>query len=130
MFPASKNELSSKYKDKRKPSCTFTWKSNTVQVKELLGQKVEIPAESRVNITRVTVRSKDSDWQRVLNGYATQPLTQVQNIGTKAVWSEKRHQLSFITNEYVFHVAVEDPDQPAAEQKNAELIAQMLLGLH
>ncbi len=64
IFPASKNELHSKVRDKPFTSCSFIWKSNAVQVKELLGHKVEIPGESRLTITRVAVRSKDSDWQR------------------------------------------------------------------
>lgn len=130
IFPASKNESSSKYKEKPYPSCTFIWKSNTVQIKEFSGHRIEIPGESRVSITRAEVRSKDSDWQRVLAAYGTQPLTDVQHIGIKAVWSEKRHQLSVMTDEYVFHIAVEDPDQPAAEQKNAQHIAQLLLTRH
>ena len=130
IFPASKNEPSTKYRDKPYPSCTFIWKANTVQIKEFSGHRVEIPGESRVSITRATVRSKDSDWQRMLTSYGTQPLTEVQNIGIKAVWSEKRHQLSVMTDKYVIHVAVEDPDQPASEQKNAQHIAQLLLSQH
>jgi hypothetical protein len=130
IFPASKNAFSSKYREKPFPSCTFIWKSNTVQVKEFSGNKVEFPGESRVSITRAAVRSKDKDWQRVLAGYGTQPLTNIQNIGIKAVWSEKRHQLSVMTDAYVLHVAVEDPDQPTAEQQNAEHIAQLVLSRH
>ena len=41
----------------------------------------------RLSITRAAVYSKDSDWQRVLASYATQPLAEAPNIGIKAVWS-------------------------------------------
>lgn len=128
-FPASKNLIQSKYTEKRNPSCTFIWKSN-VQVKELLGHRVDIPRESRLTITRAEIYSIENDWQRVLTSYGTQALIDVQNLGIKAVWSVKRHQLSVITDKYVFHVAVENPDQPTAEQKNAEHIAQQLLVSH
>lgn len=127
IFPASNNKPILKHRVKPYPSCTFIWKSNSVQVKNLSGHRVEFPGESRVSITRADVRSKDSDWQRVLTSYGTQPLTEVQDIGIKAVWSEKRHQLSVMTDKYVIHVAVEDPDKPADEQKNAQHIAQLLL---
>lgn len=127
IFPASNNESSSKYREMPYPSCTFIWTANAVQVRELSGHRIEIPGESRLSITRAAISSKDRDWQRVLASYGTQPLIEVHNIGIKAVWSEKRHQLSVMTDNYVIHVVVEDPDQPTAEQKSAEQVAHLVI---
>jgi hypothetical protein len=92
------------------------------------GQQVEVPGEGRLSVTRAPVRTKSSDWQRVLSSYGSEELIQVPNIGEQAVWSPKRRQLSVLSAEAVVHVAVENPDQLAAEQASAEKIAQLLLG--
>ena len=127
IFPASKNEFISKVRGKKSPSCTFIWKSDTLEFKEFGGQKVKIPGEGRVSITRASIASKDVAWKRVIQSYGKHPLIEVENIGNKAVWSARRHQLSLLTDNYVIHVAVEDADNPDAEQKNAEQVAQLIL---
>lgn len=127
IFPASSNETSSKYRETPYPSRTFIWEAYAAQIQESPGHKIELPGKSRVSITRAAISSKDGGWQRVIASYGKQPLIEVQNIGNKAVWPEKRHQLSVMKEEHMIHVAAEDPDQPADEKENAERIAQFLL---
>lgn len=65
-----------------------------------------------------------------MTGYKNQQLTPVPELGPYAVWSAQRRQLSWIAKGHIFHVAVEDDDQPADQQKNAMVVAAELTRTH
>ncbi len=130
IFPNSTNEAVFKRRDKPFPSCTYIWNAKKKATMEMAGRQVQVPSEGRLTLTEVATRSEAKDWERVLMGYKNQQLIPVPALGQYAVWSDKRRQLSFIARGYVFHVAVEDADQPDAQQKNAMAVAAELVRTH
>ena len=130
IFPNSANEPIFKRREKPFPSCTYIWKASKMNTLKMAGQPVAVPSEGRLTLTEVATRSEAKDWERVLMGYKNQQLTPIPALGQYAVWSDKRRQLSFIAKGHIFHVAVEDIDQPEAQQKNALAVAAELVRTH
>jgi hypothetical protein len=130
VFPNSANEAAFKRREKPYPSCTYTWKAKQSQSMKIGEHVVNVPSEGRLTLTRAPSRAEAKDWERVLLGYRNQPLTPVPELGRYAGWSDKRRQLSWIAKGHVFHVAVEDNDQPDALQKNAMAVAAELMRTH
>ena len=130
LFPNSAAEAAFKRRDKPYPSCTYTWKAKQPKTMKIGEHVVKVPSEGRLTLTRAPSRVAAKDWERVLLGYRNKPLTPVPELGTYAGWSDKRRQLSWIAKGHVFHVAVEDDDQPDAQQKNAMAVAAELMRTH
>lgn len=129
-FPASHGSLKVRFRDRPYDACTFTWKSKKSSIREIAGQKIEIPGEGRLTLTRVSVKSPVADWQRAISSYGTEKLKEIPGVGGQAVWSDRRHQLSFMTVDrvYLFHVAIEDSDNPLLMEDTAGKIALRLIG--
>lgn len=130
IFPNSSNEAVFKRRDKPFPSCTYIWTAKNMNTIKMAGQQVKVPSEGRLTLTKVVTRFEASDWERVLLGYRKQQLTPVPELGKYAVWSAQRRQLSWIAKGHIFHVAVEDNDQPEAQQANAMAVAAELIRMH
>ena len=130
VFPNSTNEATFSRREKPYPSCSYIWKAKTKNTMKMAGRDVQIPSEGRLTITRAPSRVAAKDWERVLMGYPNQQLTPVPELGQYAIWSAKRRQLSWIAKGHVFHVAVQDDDQPDAQQKNAMAVAAELVRTH
>ncbi len=130
VFPNSINEAAFKRRDKPYPSCTYTWNAKHVNTMKMGGREVKVPSEGRLTLTKAQTRVEAKDWERVLTGYRNQQLSPVPELGQYAVWSAQRRQLSWIAKGHVFHVAVEDDDQPDAQQKNAMAVAAELIRTH
>lgn len=129
-FPNSSNEAVFKRRDKPFPSCTYLWNAKHMNGVKMAGRTVMVPSEGRLTLTKVATRNEAQDWERVLTGYKNQQLTPVPELGPYAVWSAQRRQLSWIAKGHIFHVAVEDDDQPADQQKNAMVVAAELTRTH
>lgn len=130
VFPNSANGAAFKRRDKPYPSCTYTWKGKQPKSMKIGEHVVSVPSEGRLTLTRAPSRVEAKDWERVLLGYRNQQLAPVPELGTYAGWSAQRRQLSWIAKGHVFHVAVEDDDQPDAQQKNAMAVAVELMRTH
>jgi hypothetical protein len=130
VFSNSSNEATFKRREKPFPSCTYLWKGQHMNTVKIGGIEAKVPSEGRLTLTKAPTRSEAQDWSRVLSSYKNQQLTQVPELGQYAVWSAQRRQLSWIAKGHVFHVAVEDDDQPTAQQKNAMVVVAELIRTH
>ena len=130
IFPNSSNEAVFKRRDKPFPSCTYLWNAKQMNSVKMAGRTVKVPSEGRLTLTKVATRNEAQDWTRVLTGYKNQQLTPMTELGKYAVWSPQRRQLSWIAKGHIFHVAVEDDDQPDDQQKNAMAVAAELIRTH
>lgn len=130
IFPGSTHKAKFKRRDKPFPSCTYLWTAKHTNTLAMAGQQVKVRSEGRLTLTKVVTRREASDWERVLLGYRKQQLTPVPELGQYAVWSAQRRQLSWIAKGHIFHVAVQDDDQPDAQQANAMAVAAELIRTH
>ena len=130
IFPNSSNEASFKRREKPYPSCTYLWAAKHMNAVKMAGMVAKVPSEGRLTLTKAPTRVEAKDWERVLMSYKNQQLTQVPELGQYAVWSAQRRQLSWIAKGHVFHVAVEDDDQPDNQQANAMAVAAELIRTH
>ncbi|OAD39555.1 hypothetical protein LPB72_21510 [Hydrogenophaga crassostreae] len=130
IFPSSSNESVFKRREKPYPSCTYIWTAKHMNAVKMAGMVAKVPSEGRLTLTKAPTRVEAKDWERVLMSYKNQPLIQVPELGQYAVWSAQRRQLSWIAKGHVFHVAVEDDDQPGAQQANAMAVAAELVRTH
>jgi hypothetical protein len=127
IFPHSSNEATFKRRDKPFPSCTYIWNAKHMNTVKMGGLEAKVPSEGRLTLTQVATRNEAQDWKRVLTSYSKLQLTQVPELGQYAVWSPQRRQLSWIAKGHIFHVAVEDADQPEDQQVNAMAVAAELI---
>lgn len=130
IFPNSTNKATFKRRDKPFESCTYLWKSKHPRLVKMAGREVPVPLEGRLTLTKVATRAEDRDWERVLQGYRKQKLEPVPELGKHAVWSAQRRQLSWIAKGHIFHVAVQDSDQPDLQRKSAMTVAAALNQRH
>lgn len=127
LFPAAKDSMQVRYRDKPHRSCTFTWKASSEATRVIGGQTISIPGSGRLTITQATLVSPESDWQRVLASYGGETLQQVPATGSRARWSENRGQLSVLAKKHIYNVAIEDPDGPGSIRDRAIKIALLLV---
>lgn len=130
IFPNSSNEAVFKQREKPYPSCTYIWTAKHMNAVKMAGMVAKVPSEGRLTLTKAPSRVEAKDWERVLMSYKNQTLIQVPELGPYAVWSAQRRQLSWIAKGHVFHVAVEDDDQPDTQQANAMAVAAELIRTH
>jgi len=130
IFPNSSSEAVFRQREKPYPSCTYIWAAKHMNAVKMAGMVAKVPSEGRLTLTKAPTRVEAKDWERVLMSYKNQPLIQLPELGQYAVWSAQRRQLSWIAKGHVFHVAVEDDDQPDAQQANAMAVAAELIRTH
>lgn len=92
-------------KKKSYPTCTYIWgepsKKDAARIKYGLA-----PKGKKLMVIYAQARSL-KDFERVLKTYSD--AVNVKGLGSKAVWSAKRQQLSLITNKnLIIHVNVDD----------------------
>lgn len=117
-------------RDKPWPTCSFTWRAAHSVAMTVGGQVMEVPGEGRLTITMAALKNPDGDWQRVLISYGDQELLEVPAVGRRAVWSAQRKQLSVQAEGHLYHVALTNPDDPAAEYETAVRLGLLLVDMH
>jgi len=126
LFPAA-SKLGMKSREKPYPTCTFTWASATPERRTIGNQVIESPGQGRLTLTRAVVKSATADWDRVLKSYGDETLQSVEDVGDRAVWSQRRSQISAQNAGFIVHVALSNPDAPDESLATAIEIAQQLL---
>lgn len=126
-FPAAPPTLSVRTRESPYPSCTFLWTPLAQAERTIGGQRVRVPGQGRLTVTRAALHDPDADWARVMSSYRGETPLVVERLGKRAVWSARRSQVSVQGSTHVFHVMVEDSDAPKAVRERAEAIARVLL---
>ncbi len=95
----------SKCKKMTYPACTYVWGAESK--KDAARKKYGLaPDGNKLQVIYARAKSPE-DFQRVLASYSD--ADKVDGIGTEAVWSEKRKQLSFITKEnLIVHINIDE----------------------
>lgn len=127
LFPAARDTLQTRFRSRPFPSCTFTWQAIREARQVIGGQTIAVPGNGRLTITRAATRSPQQDWQKVLASYGSEALQDVPAIGRRAVWSHKRSQLSVLATGHIYHVAVDDTDNPDLILERAGQTALLLV---
>lgn len=104
-FAAGDKLKYSECKKKTHPTCTYIWgpesKKDATRIKHGLT-----PAGNKLQIITAQAGSAN-DFQRVLATYSD--AEKIEGIGNEAAWSNKRKQLSFITDSnLIFHINIDD----------------------
>ena len=110
-------------KKKSYPTCTYIWgaadKKDEARLKAGLA-----PKGNKLQVVYAQARSK-KDFERVLATY--KDAEKVEGLASEAVWSNKRHQISMITdNNLIIHDKLEDISIADIKGKSIS-IAQYLL---
>ncbi len=129
LVPAAAN-AQVRSREKPYPSCTYTWPAAKPIQKSIGGRVMEMPGEGRLTLTLAAVKDAETDWSRVIASYGNQELLDVPAVGTSAVWSAQRHQLSVLAGSHIIHVALENPDEPGVEYESAVRLALLLADMY
>jgi hypothetical protein len=114
-FETEDNLKYSECQKKSYPTCTYVW--GPVSDKDKNRTKAGLaPEGNKLQVIYAQARRVE-DFQRVLGTYSD--AKEIDDVGVDAVWSDKRHQLSLITDEnLIIHVnidvvGVNDPEEKA-----------------
>ena len=110
-------------KKKSYPTCTYVWgaehKKDAARLKAGLA-----PNGSKLQIVYAKASSK-KNFQRVLSSY--KDAEKVESLATEAVWSQKRRQLSLITEDnLIMHINIDDKSTADIKAKSIS-VAQHIL---
>jgi hypothetical protein len=108
---------------KRFPTATFVWG----KADKLDKKRLEIGGKPSGNILMIIYAEGKSakDFDRVLKSYNDAVV--VKDVGTKAVWSERRRQLSFMTDKFlIVHINIEDARTKDRKAKAIEIAGDIL----
>ena len=105
------------------PTCTYIWgaphKKDEARVKYGLA-----PEGNKLMIVYAQARSK-KDFERVLSTY--KDAEKIEGLATEAVWSNKRHQLSMITEKnLIIHINIEDRSTTDVKGKSISIAEYIL----
>jgi len=107
------------------PTCIYKWKDGKVfSMKKIGNQEVEIKMPSEVLIVMVKEANKNS-YNRSIKVYK-QP-QEISNLGDMAVWDAKMSQLSFLANNYLFHVHVKVSNEEQNNRKKAIEVSNLII---
>lgn len=110
-------------KKKSYPTCTYVWGAEHKKDAARLKAGVA-PKGSKLQIVYAQANSK-KDFERVLSSY--KDAEKVEGLAAEAVWSQKRHQLSMITEvNLIMHINIDDKSTVDAKAKSIS-IAQHIL---
>lgn len=110
-------------KKKSHPTCTYIWGAEHKKDAARLKAGVA-PKGNKLQIVYAQAGSK-KDFERVLSSY--KDAEKVEGLATDAVWSEKRRQLSLITEEnLIIHINIDDKTTADVKAKSLS-IAQHIL---
>lgn len=115
-----------KYSDCEKksyPTCTYVWGAESERDVTRLKYGLA-PEGNKLQVIYAQANNK-KDFQRVLSTYSDpEP---VDGIGVEAVWSEKREQLSFITEEsLIVHINIDEKGGEDAKEKAVSIAGHVL----
>ena len=110
-------------KKKSYPACTYIWGAENKKDEARLKAGLA-PNGNKLQIVYAQARSK-KDFERVLATYKDAEI--VEGLATEAVWSNKKHQLSMITdNNLILHINIEDRSTTDVKGKSISIAEYIL----
>jgi len=107
------------------PTCSVSWKDGKVtKTMDVGGQSIVVDLDSELLIVMVK-DANESMYETSISVYSD---GQTENaIGDKATWSDKRAQLTFLSENYLFHVHVRASNDNVVNRKHAVEIAASII---
>lgn len=110
-------------KKKSYPTCTYIWGAEHKKDEARLKAGVA-PKGNKLQIVYARARSK-KDFERVLSSY--KDAEKVEGLASDAVWSQKRRQLSLITEDnLIIHINIEDKTTADVKSKSKSIANEII----
>jgi len=107
------------------PTCVYRWENILVKTKTFdLGEEVVLDLPAQVNIVLLRDKKTD-DYQRAIKTYVDQ--IELSAIGEMAVWGDRLSQLTFFSEDHIFHVYVNVSETIDVNRQIAKDIAQKIV---
>lgn len=105
------------------PTCTYIWGTESSKDAARIGAGLA-PDGNKLQIVYAQANSQH-DFQRVLTSFTdAEP---VIGVGREAIWSSKRSQLSFITDEsLIIHINIDEKGMSDAKEKSISIASDLL----
>lgn len=108
------------------PTCVFKWEDGKVTVSTSIGkQEIKSTMPSEVLIVMVE-NSNESMFKRATSVYK-QP-QEVSNLGTMAIWDMRMSQMTFLSDNYMFHVHVRVAKDDIENKEKAIEVSKLIIG--
>ena len=107
------------------PTCSISWKDGKVtKSMDVGGQSIEVELDSELLI--VMVKDANASMYETSISVYTDGIIE-DAIGDKATWSDKRAQLTFLSDNYLFHVHVRASNDNVLNRNHAVEIAESII---
>ncbi len=108
------------------PTCIFRWKDGKITTSVSFGgQEIKSIIPSEVLIVMVK-KANEAMFKQSTSIYK-QP-QEISNLGSKAVWDSRMSQLTFLSNNYMFHVHVKVSNNDTENKEKAMEVSKLILG--
>jgi hypothetical protein len=108
------------------PTCVFKWEDGKVSLtRSIGGQEIKLNKPSEVLIVMVKEANEDM-FNRSTKVYK-QP-QDISNLATMAVWDSRMSQLTFLSNNYMFHVHVKVSNDDSENKEKAIEVSKLIIG--
>jgi len=124
-FAVAEYPIETKDKILTHPTCMYKWEDGQVfSIKKIANQELKMESPSEVLIVMVKKANENKFNQ------STKVYKQVQvisNVGDMAVWDSRMSQLTFLSNNYMFHVHVKVSNEEINNQKKAIEVSNLII---
>lgn len=125
MFAVAEHPLEMKDEVYTYPTCVFKWDDGKVtRSSSIGGQEIEANIPSEVLIVMVK-NANENMFNRSTKVYK-QP-QEISNMGTMAVWDSRMSQLTFLSNNYMFHVHVKVSNNDIENKGKAIEVSKLII---
>lgn len=107
------------------PTCIYRWKDGKITTSVSFGgQEIKSTRPSEVLI--VMVKKATADMFKRSTSIYKEP-QEISNIGTMAIWDARMSQLTFLSNNYMFHVHVKVTPNANVNKEKAIAVSELLI---
>lgn len=106
-------------------TCSFEWKTGKLKRSQTIGKQVveyEVPEKVLIVLAK---NVSESGFERSTSVY--KEAENLEGLGKMAKWGPNMNQVSFLVDDYLFHVHVFTSDDKAENKENAIHIAKLML---
>lgn len=125
MFAVAEHPLEMKDEVYTYPTCVFKWDDGKVtRSSSIGGQEIKSIIPSEVLIVMVK-KANEAMFKQSTSIYK-QP-QEISNLGSKAVWDSRMSQLTFLSNNYMFHVHVKVSNNDTENKEKAIEVSKLII---
>lgn len=108
------------------PTCVYKWKDGKITTSATFGgQEIISKLPSEVLIVMVK-NATEAMFKQSTSIYKQSQ--EISNLGSMAVWDSSMSQLTFLSNNYMFHVHVKVSNNDTENKKKADEVSKLIIG--